>query len=200
VLVFTAFHKTTKSWFVVSSEESVERSWTLLVDSLAEDHQGPLMDHIAAHGAEGFDFEVWGEADSAGDARELVREAQAELGAQVQGMPRKQTKKAGLSLDQIKSLLSEANDDVKPKAESKPVTDKKSAKADGGRDEMHQVMVAIEARRLSMKKSAADKRRAEARKSARKTKPAIPQRTGDEKMDELLARLDQRAASASRRT
>jgi len=199
VLVFTAFHETTKTWFIVSSEESVERSWTLLKDSLETGHHGPLMDHFNQYGEEGFTLEVWGEADSASDARALVREAQAELGAQVQGMPRKQTKKPGLSLDQIKSFLNEASEEVKPKVEKKPIA-AKSAKADGGRDEMHQVMVAIEARRLSMKKSAADKRRAEARKSARKTKPAIPQRTGDEKMDELLARLDQRAASASRRT
>ncbi len=223
MLVFTVFHEKTESWFAVSSNETVERSWSILLESQAKEHHGPLMDHLIAHGVEDYKLETWGEADSSAEARELLRDAQDELGALVQGMPRKEKPKAAkpkakansaLALDAFKDMLNEAGKQTEPKKEAPA----KKSGSDGGRDEMHQVMVAIEARRLSMKKSAADKRRAEARKTAKAAKAAAKASTAaaasstataqarpraglsnDPQMDELLARLDARAASVSRR-
>jgi len=81
MIVFTAKNNVTNEVYVGSARHCVEEHWAHLIVQAEEGGTGNLLEIIRAKGADQFNVETWGFADSAAESRELIRDACEELKA-----------------------------------------------------------------------------------------------------------------------
>lgn len=82
MIVFTATSQVNHQVFVGSCRTDLEEHWITLVNQAEDGVEGPFYASIRTDGPDSFDLEEYGFAEDASEMRELVREAQADLGAQ----------------------------------------------------------------------------------------------------------------------
>ena len=83
VIVFTATHIQSGTVYVGSARESLEATWAQLLAQADESARGDFFSRLRLEGADGFTLEEWAYAEDGKELRELLREAQLELGAQL---------------------------------------------------------------------------------------------------------------------
>lgn len=82
MIVFTATHKESGKIFVGSARDSIENTWALLLTQAEDGANGDFFAILRAEGASGFSLEEWAYADSSRELRDLMREAQHDIGAE----------------------------------------------------------------------------------------------------------------------
>ncbi len=120
MIVFTATSVHSEQVYVGTARESVEEEWASLTSQAEAGASGEFFNVLRNHGVAGFTVEVWAFADSPGEARESMREAREELGAEairssrssVAAPAAKSTSKS--SADAVKALLASLADDDGP--------------------------------------------------------------------------------------
>ncbi|OOZ35792.1 hypothetical protein [Solemya velesiana gill symbiont] len=82
MIVFTLTNRNTGNIYVGSTRSVPEERWEQLAEMAADGAEGKLLDDIRTHGEDAFKIEEWGVAESPAGIRELIQEAQEQLGAQ----------------------------------------------------------------------------------------------------------------------
>jgi len=82
LIVFTATNKHTRDVYVGTARESVEEEWADLHAQAEQGASGQFFIQLREHGADGFEVDTWAYGESPSEARESVREAREDLGAQ----------------------------------------------------------------------------------------------------------------------
>ncbi len=82
MIVFTATNKHTRDVYVGTARESVEEEWADLHAQAEQGASGQFFIQLREHGADGFDVDTWAYGESPSEARESMREAREDLGAQ----------------------------------------------------------------------------------------------------------------------
>tara|TARA_B100000809_G_C15115510_1_gene522258 strand:- start:36 stop:1241 length:1206 start_codon:yes stop_codon:yes gene_type:complete len=81
VIVYTATDEISHTVYVGSAREDLEEHWISLVNQAEDGAEGDFFAAIRQQGASKFEIEEFGFADDSSEMRELVREAQKDLGA-----------------------------------------------------------------------------------------------------------------------
>jgi hypothetical protein len=81
VIVYTATDEISHTVYVGSAREDLEEHWISLVNQAEDGAEGDFFTAIRQQGASKFEIEEFGFADDSSEMRELVREAQKDLGA-----------------------------------------------------------------------------------------------------------------------
>lgn len=82
MIVFTATNIQTSDVYVATARDSVEEEWADLLSQADNGVSGKFFQQLRDQGAAGFEVDTWAYGESASEARESMREARAELGAQ----------------------------------------------------------------------------------------------------------------------
>ncbi|MGH1370534.1 MAG: hypothetical protein ACRBBW_00760 [Cellvibrionaceae bacterium] len=82
MIVFTATNKETRDVYVGTARESVEEEWADLNAQAENGVAGQFFQQLRQQGAAGFEVDTWAYGESPSEARESMREARDELGAQ----------------------------------------------------------------------------------------------------------------------
>ncbi|MYM64669.1 hypothetical protein [Pseudomaricurvus sp. HS19] len=120
MIVFTATSVHSEQVYVGTARESVEEEWASLTSQAEAGASGEFFHLLRNHGVAGFTVEVWAFADSPGEARESMREARDELGAEAirssrsAAAPAVPKTKSKSSADAVKALLASLADDDGP--------------------------------------------------------------------------------------
>lgn len=108
MLVFTATHKESRKVFVGSARDSMESAWALLLTQAEAGGVGDFFNLLRADGGTAFEVEEWAYADDARELRELMREAQQDLGAEpIKAGSAKPVKKKSLKTTQLRELMTQ---------------------------------------------------------------------------------------------
>lgn len=81
MIVYTATDEISHTVYVGSAREDLEEHWISLVNQAEDGAEGDFFTAIRQQGASKFEIEEFGFADDSSEMRELVREAQKDLGA-----------------------------------------------------------------------------------------------------------------------
>ncbi len=126
MIVFTVTNVESDRVFVASSRNAPEERWEQLVAQANEGSEGDIFDEIRRYDPDVFNVEEWGFGEDPKEIRQLMREAQHDLGAtvvntgRVDGLPPAKRKKlsdaaATKLLEEIeRSLANDADDDLIP--------------------------------------------------------------------------------------
>ncbi|WP_250655481.1 hypothetical protein [Alkalimarinus coralli] len=126
MIVFTITNNESDRVFVASSRNAPEDRWEQLITQAQEGSEGEIFDEIRRHDADVFSVEEWGFGEDPKEIRQLMREAQHDLGAivvntgKVDALPSAKRKKltdreASKLLEDIeRSLASDNGDDLIP--------------------------------------------------------------------------------------
>ena len=126
MIVFTITNNESDRVFVASSRNAPEDRWEQLITQANEGSEGEIFDEIRNHDTDVFSVEEWGFGEDPKEIRQLMREAQHDLGAtvvntgKVDGLPSAKRKKltdreASKLLEDIeKSLANDSDDDLIP--------------------------------------------------------------------------------------
>ncbi len=82
MIVFTATNKETRDVYVGTARESVEEEWADLNAQAENGVAGQFFQQLRDQGTAGFEVDTWAYGESPSEARESMREARDELGAQ----------------------------------------------------------------------------------------------------------------------
>jgi len=82
LIVFTATNKETRDVYVGTARESVEEEWADLNAQAENGTSGQFFQQLREQGTNGFEVDTWAYGESSSEARESMREAREELGAQ----------------------------------------------------------------------------------------------------------------------
>ncbi len=82
MIVFTATNKETRDVYVGTARESVEEEWADLNAQAENGTSGQFFQQLREQGTNGFEVDTWAYGESSSEARESMREAREELGAQ----------------------------------------------------------------------------------------------------------------------
>lgn len=82
MIVFTITNAETGKVYVASSRNAPESRWAQLVSQANNGQEGKLYNEIRYHGDDCFTVEEWGYADEPSEIRQLMKEAQQDLGAE----------------------------------------------------------------------------------------------------------------------
>lgn len=82
MIVFTATNKETRDVYVGTARESVEEEWADLNAQAENGASGQFFQQLRQQGASSFEVDTWAYGESSSEARESMREAREELGAQ----------------------------------------------------------------------------------------------------------------------
>ena len=118
MIVYTATDEVNGKVYVGSTREDLEEHWITLVNQAEDGAEGEFFAAIRHQGADKFEIEEFGYADSSSEARALIREAQEELGAVAvkagrgsvavsKAASRAKMLSSSAKLDQAASLISE---------------------------------------------------------------------------------------------
>lgn len=122
MIVFTITNNETDRVFVASSRNAPEDRWEQLITQANEGSEGEIFDEIRNHDTDVFSVEEWGFGEDPKEIRQLMREAQHDLGAtvvntgKVDALPPAKRKKltdreASKLLEDIERSLANNNDD-----------------------------------------------------------------------------------------
>ena len=126
MIVFTITNNESDRVFVASSRNAPEDRWEQLITQANEGSEGEIFDEIRNHDTDVFSVEEWGFGEDPKEIRQLMREAQHDLGAtvvntgKVDALPSAKRKKltdreASKLLEDIeKSLANDSDDDLIP--------------------------------------------------------------------------------------
>ncbi len=126
MIVFTVTNNESDRVFVASSRNAPEDRWEQLITQANEGSEGEIFDEIRNHDTDVFSVEEWGFGEDPKEIRQLMREAQHDLGAtvvntgKVDALPSAKRKKltdreASKLLEDIeKSLANDSDDDLIP--------------------------------------------------------------------------------------
>lgn len=106
MIVFTATNLKTQDVYVGTAKESVEEEWADLLSQADGGASGQFFQQLRDHGAAAFEVDTWAYGENAAEARESMREAREELGAQPIKSNRAQN--AGRSTQAIQSASMKA--------------------------------------------------------------------------------------------
>ena len=81
MIVYTATDEISHAVYVGSAREDLEEHWISLVNQAEDGAEGDFFAAIRQQGASKFEIEEFGFAEDSSEMRELVREAQKDLGA-----------------------------------------------------------------------------------------------------------------------
>jgi len=108
VIVFTATHKESGKTFVGSARGDMESAWALLLTQAETGGVGDFFNLLRADGGAGFEVEEWAYAENPRELRDLMREAQQDLGAEpIKAGSAKPVKKKVLKTAQLRELMSQ---------------------------------------------------------------------------------------------
>ncbi|MCP5163199.1 MAG: hypothetical protein H6999_05895 [Hahellaceae bacterium] len=82
MIVFTITNSVTGKVYVASTRHAPEERWAQLLTQAEEGAEGNLFDEIRSHGETAFSVEEWGFGEDPSEIRQLMREAQEDLGAE----------------------------------------------------------------------------------------------------------------------
>ncbi len=82
MIVFTATNLRTHDVYVGTARESVEEEWAELLAQAENGTSGQFFEQLREQGAAGFEVDTWAYGETPAEARESMREARDELGAQ----------------------------------------------------------------------------------------------------------------------
>ncbi|GAB3092820.1 hypothetical protein G8770_05780 [Aestuariicella hydrocarbonica] len=82
MIVFTATNIQTQDVYVGTARESVEEEWADLLSQADNGTSGQFFEQLRAQGSDGFEVDTWAYGESPAEARESMREARDDLGAQ----------------------------------------------------------------------------------------------------------------------
>lgn len=82
MIVFTATNLKTQDVYVGTAKESVEEEWADLLSQADNGASGQFFEQLRDHGSAGFEVDTWAYGENAAEARESMREAREDLGAQ----------------------------------------------------------------------------------------------------------------------
>lgn len=106
MIVFTATNLRTHDVYVGTARESVEEEWADLLSQADSGTSGQFFQQLRDYGATAFEVDTWAYGENAAEARESMREAREELGAQPIKSVRAQS--AGRSTQAIQSASMKA--------------------------------------------------------------------------------------------
>lgn len=106
MIVFTATNLQTQDVYVGTARESVEEEWADLLSQAESGTSGQFFQQLREHGAAAFEVDTWAYGESPAEARESMREAKEELGAQP--IKSSRGKSAGRSTQAVQSASMKA--------------------------------------------------------------------------------------------
>lgn len=106
MIVFTATNLQTQDVYVGTARESVEEEWADLLSQAENGTSGQFFQQLREYGAAGFEVDTWAYGESPAEARESMREAREELGAQP--IKSSRGKSAGRSTQAVQSASMKA--------------------------------------------------------------------------------------------
>lgn len=106
MIVFTATNLQTQDVYVGTARESVEEEWADLLSQAESGTDGQFFQQLRDYGSAAFEVDTWAYGESSAEARESMREARDELGAQP--IKSSRGKSAGRSTQAVQSASMKA--------------------------------------------------------------------------------------------